>query len=63
MKDYLGKEVKVGDEIIYPLFKGGVLSYGHLTVEQISTDQIKGFNRFGRRNIIKRISTIIRVEK
>lgn len=62
MKDFLGREIKVGDTVVYPVRRGSRLWMNRMTVVTTDADRLAGVNPEGRRVALGRIANVTVVQ-
>jgi hypothetical protein len=70
--DFLGREIKAGDTIVYPVRRGSSMWLNRLLVTQVASDgvdrdgqpllHVAGTNSFGRRITVKNLTNCVVVE-
>ena len=62
MKDFVGREIKAGDTVVYPVYCGSKLSMRRMTVMSTDNGKIGGLNPEGRRVYVSNLSNIVVVK-
>jgi len=70
--DFLGREIKAGDTVVYPVRRGSSMWLNKLLVTQVASDgvdrdgqpllHVAGTNSFGRRITVKNLTNCVVVE-
>lgn len=58
-KDYMGREIKAGDTLVYPVRRGSSMWLNRLLVTQAIADAVTGTNPDGRRITVKNLNTAV----
>ena len=62
MKDFLGREIKPGDTVIYPVRRGSRLWMNRMTVVSAVGDRLAGVNPEGRRVSLSHVANVTVVQ-
>jgi hypothetical protein len=57
--DFLGREIKAGDTIVYPVRRGSSMWLNKLTVTQAQPDSLTGLNPDGRWVTVKNLKNVV----
>ena len=57
--DFLGREIKAGDTIAYPVRQGSRMWLKKLTLTHADADGLCGYNNIGHRVFIKNVTNVI----
>lgn len=60
--DFMGREIKANDTIVYPVRRGSEMWMCEMRVTQVTKDYIKGYNPTGRINTIRNLKNVVKVE-
>jgi len=60
--DFLGREIKAGDLVVYPVRRGSRMWLNKLTVTQALDDTLMGFSPEGRRIKITNLDNVVVVD-
>lgn len=58
IRDFMGREIKAGDTIIYPVRKGYTVLMKEMRATSITAEQISGFNPEGRKVTVKNVQNV-----
>lgn len=58
-KDYMGREIKASDTLVYPVRRGSSMWLNRLLVTQAIADAVTGTNPDGRRITVKNLNTAV----
>ena len=62
MKDFLGREIKAGDTVIYPVRRGSRLWMNRMTVVSADGNRLAGVNLEGRRISLSHVANVTVVQ-
>lgn len=62
MNDFLGREIKVGQQLVYPVRRGSSMWLTKITVTDLGDDTVHGVNDNGRRITLSRPERSVIVE-
>ena len=57
--DFLGRTIKAGDTVVYPVRRGSKLWLAKLSVTQVLDDSIIGFNHLGKRITVHNLKNVV----
>jgi len=63
LKDYLGKAIKIGDKLVYPVRRGSDMYLRTLVVNAVTKESIHGINDKGSTVQIKITSRCVIIER
>jgi len=58
-KDFMGREIKAGDTLVYPVRRGSSMWLNRLLVTQALADVVTGTNPEGRRITVKNLGNAV----
>jgi len=61
--DFLGREIRSGDLIVYPWRKGSEMGLRTMTALQVTPEYIGGYSNFGNPVRVRNMKTIVVVER
>jgi hypothetical protein len=62
MKDFLGREIKAGDTVVYPVRRGSSMWMSRMKVEGTEGGKLTGLNPEGRRVALSNLTNIVVVQ-
>lgn len=65
VKDFLGREIKPGDTVVYPVRRGSAMWLKKLRIQQVESDPkpcVSGYNDLGRRIAIFNVETCVVID-
>jgi hypothetical protein len=60
--DFLGREIKAGCTIVYPVRRASSMWLSQMSVQQVTPKAITGYNPEGRRVTVHKFDTVVVVE-
>ena len=57
--DFLGREIKAGDTVVYPVRRGSSMWLNKLTLAHADADGACGYNNAGHRVFIKNLKNVV----
>ena len=57
--DFLGREIKAGDRVAYPVRRGSKMEMKIMTVHAVTMDGLNGVNPSGRRTSLKNVQNCV----
>ena len=61
--DFLGREIRPGDLVVYPWRKGSEMGLRKMTALQVTPEYIGGYSNFGNPVRVRNLKTIVVVER
>ena len=61
--DFLGREIRRGDVIVYPWRRGSRMGLSKLCVEEVTQESVGGHSNLGRRVTIRNLKNVVVVER
>ena len=62
MKDFLGREIKAGDLVVYPVRRGSSMWMSKMTVDSTEGGKLRGSNPEGRLVQLSNLSNVVVVQ-
>ncbi len=62
MRDFMGREIKAGDTVVYPVRRGSSMWLNKLNVTMVEAASLKGFSPEGRLTTIKNLKNVVVVQ-
>ncbi len=62
MRDFMGREIKAGDTIVYPVRRGSRMWLNKLNVTMVEGEALKGYSPEGRLTTIKNLKNVVVVQ-
>ncbi len=60
--DFMGREIRPGNTVIYPARRGSSMWLNELRVQQAEAGKVSGFNKDGRRVTVTNLKNVVVVE-
>ena len=61
--DFLGREIRPGDLIVYPWRRGSQMGLNKLSVMQVTLESVSGFSNLGRPVKITNLKNVVVIER
>jgi len=61
--DFLGREIRPGDWIVYPWRRKSAMGLNKMSVTQVTDSSVNGFSKLGRRVKITNLRNVVVVER
>ena len=61
--DFLGREIRPGDLIVYPWRRGSQMGLNKLSVMQVTPESVSGFSNLGRPVKITNLKNVVVIER
>ena len=61
--DFLGREIRAGDLIVYPWRRGSAMGLNKMTALQVTPQYIGGYSSFGNPVRVRNIKNVVVVER